>query len=185
MQRSGIAASGRFVANSFTIEPSTDQPDVIDYLVQVETSTGLDANEVANQVQQVLDSPHGWVGTRGIAFRLTNEPKVGQLTILLASPATVDAGCGDLGTDGTWSCRVGDRVYLNVDRWLFATPTWANAQLADYRAYLINHEVGHYLGFNHVGCPATGALSPVMQQQSINLNGCLPNAWPDVTGEKR
>ena len=56
--------------------------------------------------------------------------------------------------------------------------------LDDYRAYMINHEVGHYLGFGHVTCPAAGSASPVMQQQSITLNGCEPNPWPDVTGEK-
>ena len=102
----------------------------------------------------------------------------------LSSPPTVDIGCGALDTGGTWSCRVGNQVFLNVDRWWFATPTWNGYLLDDYRAYMINHEVGHYLGFGHVTCPAAGSASPVMQQQSITLNGCEPNPWPDVTGEK-
>ena len=115
---------------------------------------------------------------------LVADASAADFALNLSSPPTVDIGCGALDTGGTWSCRVGNQVFLNVDRWWFATPTWNGYLLDDYRAYMINHEVGHYLGFGHLTCPEPGALSPVMQQQSIYLNECLPNPWPDVTGER-
>jgi hypothetical protein len=46
---------------------------------------------------------------------------------------------------------------------------------------LVNHEVGHLLGQHHPAdpqCRAPGRPAPVMAQQSTELEGCLPNAWP-------
>ena len=43
---------------------------------------------------------------------------------------------------------------------------------------VVNHEMGHLLGFSHMTCGNPGTLAPVMAQETINLGGCLPNAYP-------
>jgi len=68
-------------------------------------------------------------------------------------------------------------VLINDRNWRNATAAWTGS-LAGYRTYLINHEVGHWLGLGHFSCPSPGATAPVMLQQSISLDGCEPNGWP-------
>lgn len=82
--------------------------------------------------------------------------------------------------DSTWSCTVYPNVILNFDRWRFASPAWngGGGSLDDYRTMVINHETGHWLGFGHRFCQGAGQQAPVMQQQSINLQGCAANPWP-------
>jgi hypothetical protein len=50
--------------------------------------------------------------------------------------------------------------------------------LEEYRASVINHEVGHFLGFDHMKCPGPGQLAPVMNTQTTELDGCRPNPYP-------
>jgi len=66
---------------------------------------------------------------------------------------------------------------INLDRWNGGAAGFAGP-LADYRRYVVNHEVGHALGYEHRGCPATGALAPVMMQQTKGTGACMPNPWP-------
>jgi len=82
--------------------------------------------------------------------------------------------------DADWSCNVGSNVVINFDRWSGASTAWNQngGTLDDYRSMVINHETGHWLGFGHVNCGGAGQLAPVMQQQSINLQGCKFNPWP-------
>jgi hypothetical protein len=82
--------------------------------------------------------------------------------------------------DSMWSCRVGPNVVINFDRWQNASPAWnqLGGTLSDYRHMVINHETGHWLGFGHSYCPGPGQAAPVMQQQSIDLQGCTFNPWP-------
>jgi hypothetical protein len=96
----------------------------------------------------------------------------------------VDGICGQYGLDtgGETSCRGGDYVMINLRRWLLAVPHF-DGDLAGYRQYVVNHEVGHRLGFGHMGCPEPGGPAPAMLQQTLTLEECRPNPWPFVDGE--
>ncbi|HWH30212.1 MAG TPA: DUF3152 domain-containing protein [Mycobacteriales bacterium] len=75
-----------------------------------------------------------------------------------------------------YSCRIGRNVIINDDRWRLGTSTWT--QVPEYRSYVLNHELGHWLGLGHTSCSRSGAPAAVMQQQSISLQGCVSNTWP-------
>jgi len=101
-----------------------------------------------------------------------------QLRVWLAAPSAMTS-FGSI-CDDYYSCTVFPNVIINNDRWVGATDPW-NAQhlnIEEYDAMVINHESGHWLGFDHVTCPGAGLPAPVMQQQSVNLGGCTFNAWP-------
>jgi predicted Zn-dependent protease len=66
---------------------------------------------------------------------------------------------------------------INLARWLDAVPDY-EGDVATYRQYVVNHEVGHFLGNSHEQCPGQGELAPVMQQQTLGLDGCVKNPWP-------
>jgi predicted Zn-dependent protease len=85
--------------------------------------------------------------------------------------------CPGVGTGGYTSCRYGDRAVINLARWATAVPDY-QGDIATYRLYVINHEVGHVLGHGHQQCPGPGQAAPVMQQQTLGLQGCVKNAWP-------
>jgi hypothetical protein len=146
------------------------------YRVRVEGATGLDPVAVAATVDATLADERSWIGARTHRVQRTDRSDA-ELTIVVATPATVDAACWPLQTAGLYSCQTGNRLMLNADRWKGAVVHWT-ASLEEYRAYLVNHELGHYLGLGHVGCPGPGQLAPIMLQQSKFLNGCLPNGWP-------
>ncbi|MEO8107054.1 MAG: DUF3152 domain-containing protein [Actinomycetes bacterium] len=79
-----------------------------------------------------------------------------------------------------YSCRVGRYVVINEDRWRSGTPYFkaSGGTLRQYRAMVVNHETGHWLGLGHASCGGNGKRAPVMMQQSKGLYGCTPNAWP-------
>jgi hypothetical protein len=104
-----------------------------------------------------------------------------DFTVWLAAANQVP-GFGPI-CDTTWSCTARPNVVINYDRWTGASPAWnaAGGSLEDYRAMVINHETGHWLGFGHRNCTGAGQQAPVMQQQSISLQGCTFNAWPTAS----
>lgn len=153
------------------------------YRVEVETGTKQGAEAFAAVVDATLADPASWTGQgRWSLQRISTNDA--DFVIRLATPATVDTVCATVGlnTRGYVSCRAGRFVMINLDRWLTAVPDY-RGNVALYRQYVINHEVGHALGYGHQACPGKGRLAPVMQQQTFGLKGCVANGWPYVDGK--
>lgn len=149
----------------------------IRYSIEVEAATGVHPEEVARDVDAVLADRRSWAAHGDARFKRV-KPARTDLRIILATPATTDRLCFPFLTGGQLSCNKGDDlIVFNINRWRDAVPHWT-APLAEYHAYLINHEVGHSLDFRHVGCPGRGVPAPLMMQQTKSLDGCLPNGWP-------
>jgi hypothetical protein len=102
-----------------------------------------------------------------------------SVRVRLATPDTVDKLCGQYGvhTQGVYSCRYGQTEMINLRRWLNGVPGFG-VTLDEYHTMVIDHEMGHFLGFDHMLCPASGKPAPVMQTQTIDLGACKPNPYP-------
>lgn len=143
------------------------------------TSTGdieTDLDDFADAAQIIFDDPRGW-RRAGVSFTLVEEGPA-DVNVVLASPAGV-ASYG-FPCSAEFSCRTGNNVVINDERWRTATDAWndTEASLLDYRRMVTNHEMGHWLGHGHLHCSAPGEPAPLMQQQSKSLQGCEPNPWP-------
>jgi hypothetical protein len=149
------------------------------YRVEVERGLDLDAADVAAQVERVLADPRGWTADGRSAFQRVSGGST-DFVVKVATPGTVDRIClrdGGLDTGGEYNCSVNENVMVNLERWLLATKVYAK-DVPSYRALIINHEVGHFLGHGHVTCPGPGKPAPAMMQQIKGMKGCVPNVWP-------
>ncbi|MGO1166808.1 MAG: DUF3152 domain-containing protein [Janibacter sp.] len=151
--------------------------ELITYRVEVEQGSGVTSREFATAIDRTLSHRRGWTNGGHWRFKRVADEQP-DLIIRLATPKTVDKRCAAAGanTDGYTSCRAGQLIMLNLDRWYIGVPHVKD--LSVYRHYLINHEVGHGLGRGHEACPGKGQRAPVMLQQTLDLKGCTPNAWP-------
>ncbi len=140
-----------------------------------------DLTEFSDTVFSTLNDPRGWPRA-GAVFQEADgtDPNACSMTLTLAAAdqmTSFSTECSD-----EYSCRVGNDVVINVDRWNNATEGWLNAggTVSRYRTMVINHEVGHRLGHldNELTCSAVNQPAPLMQQQSMDLLGCTPNEWP-------
>lgn len=179
-----LTASGKFQTVAGTAKaPGKGQK--YRYRIDVEYGLGLDSALFAQAVQKTLNDDRSWAHDGDMTFERISTGKP-DFVITLASPGTTGEWCEKSGLDtmeDNVSCdsAATERVMINAYRWAQGSSTFGPDKLFAYRQMLINHEVGHRLGHNHVSCGTKGALAPVMQQQtkSLDLNGikCLPNAW--------
>ncbi|KOV88341.1 hypothetical protein ADL03_05010 [Nocardia sp. NRRL S-836] len=152
----------------------------------------------AAAVDQALADPRGWTASGDVAFRRVDveEPDV---RIRLTATETARSICGYTLPYDT-SCYAGGVVYVSAPRWYRGAQSYAG-DLQGYRKYVINHEIGHFLGRGHEFCPADGAPAPVMMQQTFSVSNdrladitaptpqgltvprdgktCVPNPWPN------
>lgn len=168
------SASGRtYIAPGSA--PGSGLGSTVVYRVEVEIGLPVNVEAFASEVHTILNDSRGWrrnfVRTDGAT----------TIRLILASPTLVDRLCAPLDTGGYTSCRVGNNVVINAHRWAYNAAPFANAggSLALYRQYVINHEMGHAIGNRHVQCPGAGRLAPIMQQQTLYVEPCRPNGWPN------
>ncbi|MFD7033637.1 DUF3152 domain-containing protein [Streptomyces sp. NPDC059917] len=165
--------------------PAPGKGRLVRYRVDVEQGLGLDADLFAEAVQRTLNDPRSWAHDGDMRFERVASGTA-DFAITLASPGTTGVWCAKSSLDTTVdnvSCDSAstERVMINAFRWAQGSPTYGQDQMLAYRQMLINHEVGHRLGHDHVSCKTPGALAPIMQQQtkSLDIDGisCKPNPW--------
>jgi hypothetical protein len=117
-----------------------------------------------------LNDPEGW-SKKGYSFEGVSYNQ--DVTLHLSSQSTIDGECG---LDGKLSCAEfkGKTIWLNADRW-YRGASKSKLSLDDYRQYMISHEMGHILGYEHTNCPGPGAPAPIMMQQTKGIGKCTPN----------
>ncbi|MFG3504267.1 DUF3152 domain-containing protein [Streptomyces sp. NPDC047821] len=176
-------------SGAFEVVPGTDPAPgkgrKVRYRIDVEKGLGLDSALFARAVQETLNDDRSWAHGGAMTFERISSGEA-EFVITLASPGTTGVWCAKSGLDTTVdnvSCdsAATERVMINAYRWAQGSETYGVGAMLPYRQMLINHEVGHRLGHNHVTCRTPGALAPVMQQQtkSLEVEGikCRPNPW--------
>lgn len=151
------------------------------FVVEVEDGIGVDGEAFAQAVTATLGDPRSWGGGGRMSFQRVGAAEAAasayEFKVTLVSPGSMEQYCPGVGTGGYTSCRYGERAVINLARWATAVPDY-QGDVATYRQYVVNHEVGHALGNGHQPCPGPGQVAPVMQQQTLGLEGCTKNAWP-------
>lgn len=172
--------SGRFVTAQAGGGKVGQGPRPLRYVVQVETGLDISPTRAANEIADILAAPRGWTRNPAYSFQLVSAGAPHDLTVRIATPGTADALCWagiHQNTRGEYNCEVPGGVVVNLRRWVEGSPTF-DGPIHDYRALIINHEMGHFLGYSHMTCAGPGQPAPVMMQQIKGLHGCVANAWP-------
>jgi len=159
------------------MQPKTEpEARTVTYDVRTRGTISADIGEFSQLAAQTLNDSRGWAKL-GVSFKEVDGNSDFTLWLSEASSMTTFSATG---CDTTYSCSVGRDNIINQDRWLKSTPSWigADGDLRSYRQMVVNHEVGHWLGHGHRTCDLPGSDAAVMQQQSISMQGCKPNAWP-------
>jgi hypothetical protein len=166
------------------------------YSIDVERGiTGIDLAQFQQTVTRVLDDPRSWSG-HGVALRRVDSGPI-DFHVTLVSSLTVRRVCGyTIHVESSCYAQAGaapgidvNRVEINDSRWMRGATAYLG-DLHTYRAYMINHEVGHALGHEHAHQCLPGGYAPAMMQQTFGLTSaatgkpCQANPWPYPPGVK-
>lgn len=127
-------------------------------------------SQIEFYITAYLNDPSGWA-SKGYSFEPVSKNE--DVLIRMSSPKTIEGICG---VPSNLSCAElgGKHMYLNGDRWFHGSKP-SGLDLDNYRQYMVSHEIGHILGFDHTTCPCPGCKAPIMMQQTLGIGKCIPN----------
>jgi hypothetical protein len=152
--------------------PRVDAYRLHTYAVTTRGTVRADPTAFRALVAATYADPRGWLRAH---HRFREVRHGGAFTVVLAQSRTMRSFSSTCSS--SYSCRIGRYVVINAARWVHGSPFFTGS-LLEYRQMVIDHETGHWLGLGHAYCHRSGALAPVMQQQSKGMQGCRPNPWP-------
>ncbi|MCK0091071.1 DUF3152 domain-containing protein [Rhodococcus sp. F64268] len=147
---------------------------VFTYTVEIEDGVDTTAyggdDAFAKMVDETLADPRSWTADRAFAFRRVDS-ETPDFRISLTSQITLRQFCGfDIELEGSCFNPGVERVFVNEPRWIRGAVAF-DGDIGSYRQYLINHEVGHAVGYAaHEGCTTDGGLAPIMMQQTYGTS---------------
>ncbi|HEU4361990.1 MAG TPA: DUF3152 domain-containing protein [Mycobacterium sp.] len=165
-----------------TVEIGQGTAEVFAYTVEVENGIDTAAfggdEAFARMVDQTLSNPKGWTHNPQFGFIRVDgtDQTTPDFRISLTSPLTVREGCGyEIPLEAScynpsYGPDAQPRVFINEARWVRGAVPF-QGDVGSYRQYLVNHEVGHAIGYQrHEPCDKQGGLAPVMMQQTFGTS---------------
>jgi hypothetical protein len=147
------------------------------YSYCIEASSEQEAAAVGARAEAVFGDGAGWgMGGRLSWLRVSAGCNVTVKLVKANDMSRVDENC-----KGQSTCQVGNTIALSVSAWGTAPATWQGG-LDGYRGEMINHEIGHWLGFEHSSCKATPGTEPILQSPTVVIGGCSPR-WYALPAE--
>ncbi|HZQ32884.1 MAG TPA: DUF3152 domain-containing protein [Mycobacterium sp.] len=175
-------------AKTWHIVPGTEdkvgQGTTKTFTYTVEVEDGIDTasyggdEAFARMVSETLDNKKSWTHNPQFAFHRVDASYQGNpdFRVSLTSPMTVREGCGyEIPLEAScfnpaFGPDAQRRVLINEARWVRGAVPF-QGDIGSYRQYVINHEVGHAIGYqHHEPCEENGSLAPVMMQQTFSTS---------------
>lgn len=149
---------------------------LISYGYCVKSDRQQDTEALRDKVTATVGQTGGW--SLGGRLKFTSVEAGCNFTVELVSAQRmkdIEPGCA-----GRTTCQTGNELLINGESWQVVPDSWKSG-LEAYRAEMINHEIGHWLGFDHASCSRQTA-APVLSAPALMVSGCSPN-WYAVPTE--
>jgi hypothetical protein len=158
---------------------------MLTYSLIIDKTLNMKKKYILDKLDFVLSNKKGWKKL-GYKFKYIDDIKDIDILIYISPNDYIDNVCG-FDKEYKLSCAVTQSnkpnkgiIYLNVDNWRNGSKL-SKLCLQDYRNYMVNHEIGHILGRDHLFAKDyKNKLAPVMIQQTKGIENCIPNCWPLV-----
>ncbi|MEV1013789.1 hypothetical protein AB0I89_23850 [Micromonospora sp. NPDC049801] len=134
--------------------------------VEIDQGVGVTHAQVAAEIGRIVNDRRAW------------HADFDQWTLRIVEPGI--GGTQGLGGHIGMAYRDDHLALITEDAWMTLGPRFAKVggTLADQRAWIVLHELGHLLGYAHQECRGEGP-APVMRAINYQLGACAYNVWPN------